>query len=138
MCIRDSNITVPTVALNSSGIDRVIAWAGAIFHAPHRGAREAGIASSGAYISYYSFGSPASRYGLFALQNVVAINDREVTSLDTLLDEIGALEDRSPARLRIRIWNGRESVKTLKTDHRYWPASEFVRSNGQWQRRDLG
>jgi len=131
-------IAVPTVALNSHGIDRVVAWSGAIFHAPHRAAREAGIESSGAYISYYSFGSPASRYGLFALQNIVAINDREISSLDTLLEEIERLDDRASARLRLRIWNGRESVKTLKTDHRYWPASEFVRSEGEWQRRDLG
>ncbi len=134
----ERTITVPTVTLDRNEIDRVVVWAGAVFHEPHRAAREAGIESDGAYISYYSFGSPASRYGLFALQNVVGINDRPVTELNTLLEQISGLDDRQATRLRIRIWNGREFVKTLKTDHRYWPAYEFVRNDGQWQRRDIG
>ncbi len=133
----EHRLRVPTVSLDGRGIDRVVAWAGAIFHQPHRAAREAGIEAEGAYISYYSFGSPASRFGLFALQNIVAINDRPIASLDTLLQEIERLAHRESARLRIKIWNGRESVKTLKADQRYWPASEFTRVDGNWTRRDL-
>ena len=53
---------VDTVALDGLGIDRVVSWAGALIQAPHRElAVQRGVGTGGVYVSFFNFGSPASR-----------------------------------------------------------------------------
>ncbi|MEJ2514983.1 MAG: trypsin-like peptidase domain-containing protein [Gammaproteobacteria bacterium] len=129
------SLEVPTVQLDGSGVDRVVQWAGALLQAPHRPmAAQRGIEPSGVFVAYYAFGSPASRYGLFAGQRVVEVDGVPTPDLDAFLAEISGRPDRSAVRLKTVAWNGQEDVITLKLDNRYWPAYELVRGSRGWRR----
>ena len=77
------------------GTRRLVHWAGAMLQEPHRAVRELGYMpkdTNGVYISRWHHGSPAHRYGLFALQWIVEINGKPITSLDNFLDVVRELK----------------------------------------------
>ncbi|MBT8136933.1 MAG: trypsin-like peptidase domain-containing protein [Gammaproteobacteria bacterium] len=128
-------IELGTVALEGYGIDRVLAWAGALLQKPHRAlAAQRGITPEGVYVAFFTYGSPATRYGLWAGRRIVAVDDREVASLD---DFVAAVKDKGPrdaVRLKTVLWNNAIEVITLKLDEQYWPIYELRRSGDEWQR----
>ncbi len=72
--VRD--IAVQTAALDGLGIDRAISWAGALLQNPHRAmAAQRGVDTDGVYVAYFSYGSPSTRYGLWAGRRVVEVNE---------------------------------------------------------------
>ena len=129
---------IPTVALEGAGIDRVLLWAGALLQAPHRAiAVQRGIQAEGVYVSFFSFGSPASRSGLYAGRRVVGVDGQPVADLDEFLDVVSGRDDRESVRLNTVTWNNVSEVITLKLDNHYWPSYELRRDGESWQRRDL-
>ena len=129
---------VPTVALEGKGIDRVVLWAGALLQAPHRAiAVQRGIEAEGVYVSYFSFGSPASRSGLFAGRRIVGVDGQPTPDIDEFLDVVSGREDRESVRLNTVTWNNVSEVITMKLDNHYWPSYELLREGDAWQRRDL-
>ncbi len=129
---------IPTVALEGAGIDRVVLWAGALLQAPHRAiAVQRGIEAEGVYVSYFSYGSPASRSGLFAGRRIVSVDGRPTADIDQFLEVVSGREDRESVRINTVTWNNVSEVITLKLDNHYWPGYELVREGGAWRRRDL-
>lgn len=128
-------IEVPTVALEGRGVERILVWAGAVLQAPHRAlAAQRGLAPEGVFIAYFSYGSPATRYQLWAGRRIVAVDGQDVSDLDDFIAAVSGREDRSSLRLRTVSWNGSVEVLTLKLDKRYWPAYELRRGDQGWQR----
>ena len=77
---------VDTVALDGLGIDRVVSWAGALLQAPHRElAVQRGVGTGGVYVSFFNFGSPASRSGLFAGRRIVAVDGEPTPDLEAFI-----------------------------------------------------
>ena len=69
-------ITIPTEALDGRGLDRAVSWAGALLQDPHRAmAAQRGIDPDGVYVAFFSYGSPATRYGLWAGRRIVAVDE---------------------------------------------------------------
>jgi S1-C subfamily serine protease len=135
---REASFGVATAPLGGRDIDRVLLWAGAVLHAPHRAmAWQRGIPPDGVFVAYFSYGSPATRYGLFAGRRIVEVDGRPVPDLDAFIATVRGREDRSSVRLKTVTWNGATEVITLKLDRQYWPASEIVRSADGWERRPL-
>ena len=129
---------IPTVALEGTGIDRVLLWAGALLQAPHRAISvQRGIAAEGVYISYFGFGSPASRSGLFAGRRIVAVDGQPTADLDQFLQVVGGRENRESVRINTVTWNNVSEVITLKLDNHYWPSYELRREGESWQRYEL-
>ena len=129
---------IPTVALEGSGIDRVVLWAGALLQAPHRAiAVQRGIEAEGVYVSFFSFGSPASRSGLFAGRRIVAVDGQPTADIDEFLEAVSGREDRESVRLNTVTWNNVSEVITMKLDNHYWPSYELRRNGESWQRFDL-
>lgn len=130
---------VETVALDGLGIDRVISWAGALLQAPHRElAAQRGIASQGVYVSYFNFGSPASRSGLYAGRRIVAVDGRSTPDLDAFIEAVSSLgEGIDSVRLNTVTWNDVPEVITMRLDSRYWPSYELRREGYDWQRNAL-
>ena len=133
------DIDIDTVALSGRGIDKAASWAGALLQNPHRAiAAQRGVATDGVYVSYFNYGSPATRYGLWAMRRVVEVNEQPTPDLDTFIDIVGELEHSESVRLKTITLNGAIEVITLKLDNQYWPAYEIQRVNGHWRRTDFG
>jgi S1-C subfamily serine protease len=132
-------LEIETVALDGEGIERAVAWAGTLLQDPHRAmAAQRGIEPTGVYVAFFSYGSPATRYGLWAGRRVVAVNDRETPNLQAFVDVISGMEDRASVRVRTVTWNGAVEVITLKLDNQYWPAYEIRHTDDGWVRESIG
>jgi len=132
-------IAVRTAALDGRGIDRAISWAGALLQNPHRAmAAQRGVDTDGVYVAYFSYGSPATRYGLWAGRRIVEVNETPTPDLQAFIDAVDGIQHRESVRLKTMTWNGTAEVITLKLDNRYWPAYEIRRTDDGWRRTDLG
>lgn len=135
---RDGEIlerSVATVALHGSGVERMLRWAGAMLHEPHRAmAAQRAVPREGVYIADIAYGSPASRFGLNPGRRIIQVDGDEVADLDGFLELVAGRENRDPVRVRVEDWDGSRSMVTLKLDLRYWPTTELWRENGRWQR----
>ena len=133
------DFTLKTAALTGRGIDRAVSWAGALLQDPHRAmAAQRGVATDGVYVAYFNYGSPATRYGLWAGRWVVEVNESATPDLQTFIDAVKDIEHRESVRLKTVTWNGTEEVITLKLDNQYWPAYELRREDNGWRRTDFG
>jgi S1-C subfamily serine protease len=132
-------IPIQTAALDGRGIDRAISWAGALIQDPHRAmAAQRGVSTDGVYVAYFGYGSPATRYGLWAGRRVVEVNDTPTPDLQAFIDAVKDIGHRESVRLKTMTWNETPEVITLKLDNQYWPAYEIRRTEEGWRRKDLG
>lgn len=132
-------LKIKTAALDGDGIDRAVVWAGALLQDPHRAmAAQRGVETTGVYVAYFSYGSPSTRYGLWAGRRVVEVNETPVPDLQAFVELVRDIDDRESIRLKTVTWNGTEEVITLKLDNQYWPAYEIRRGDDGWQRVHFG
>ncbi|HEY1900405.1 MAG TPA: PDZ domain-containing protein [Steroidobacteraceae bacterium] len=132
------DLTVQTAALNGLDIDRVVQWAGATLQAPQRAiAAQRGIAPSGVYVAFFTYGSPSARYGLYPGRRIVEVDGVPTPDLDAFLKAVSGRPDRASLRLKTLNWNDAAEVITLKLDKHYFPAYEVRRTAGGWERRLL-
>ncbi len=133
------DVTLETTSLSGLGIDHVVAWAGALLQDPHRPmAAQRGIEPYGVYVAFFSYGSPATRYGLWAGRRVVEIDDTPTPNLQDFVDAVSSKRDQESVRVKTVTWNGAVEVITLKLDNQYWPAYEIRRTNDGWVRTPIG
>jgi S1-C subfamily serine protease len=134
----EKTLDVDTVELPSTDIDRLVQWAGATLQAPHRAmAAQRGIPPLGVYVGYFSYGSPATRYGLYPGRRIIEVDGVPTPNLDAFLAAVTGRPDRSSVRLKTITWNNAPEVITLKLDKHYWPAYELTRSASGWERKSL-
>ncbi|KAG2499918.1 hypothetical protein HYH03_002205 [Edaphochlamys debaryana] len=111
------------------GTGRLVHWCGAQLQAPHRGVRELGFLPEGAagvYISRWHHGSPAHRYGLYALHWIQQVNGIDTPDLDSFLAAVAGCDDGQFVRLKVcHLETTQPKVLTLKTDLQYWPTWEL-------------
>ena len=133
------DLRISTAALDGRGIDRVVSWAGALLQDPHRAmAAQRGIEPYGVYVAFFSYGSPATRYGLWAGRRVVEVDQIPTPDLQAFVDAVSGKQDQTSLRLKTVTWNGTVEVITLKLDNQYWPAYEITRTEDGWQRSPIG
>jgi S1-C subfamily serine protease len=109
-----------------------------VLHAPHRAmSAQRGIPPEGVFVAYFSYGSPATRYKLFAGRRIVEVDGRATPDLDAFIAAVSGRGDRSSVRLKTVTWNGSVEVITLKLDRHYWPTYELVRTRAGWERRPV-
>jgi S1-C subfamily serine protease len=131
----EQTLEVPTVALGGTDLDRIVVWAGAVLQAPHRAlASQRGIEPTGVFVAYFSYGSPATRYKLWAGRRIVEVDGRPTPDLDAFIEAVSGREDNASLRLRTVSWNGSVEVITLKLDNQYWPMYELRRTSEGWKR----
>jgi S1-C subfamily serine protease len=128
-------IVLPTVLLSGRDIERVLVWAGATLQEPHRAmAAQRGIQPDGVFIAFFMYGSPASRYKLWAGRRITEVDGVPVRDLDAFIRAVSGRPDRSSLRLKTVSWNDAVEMITMRLDRHYWPAYELRRSDGGWQR----
>jgi S1-C subfamily serine protease len=132
------DLQVNTATLSGEDVNRVVSWAGALLQAPHRAlSAQRGIEPLGVYVSFFNYGSPASRYGLVAGRRIVEVDGVATPDLDAFLSRVSGKQDRDSLRIKTISWNDQIDVLTLKLDKHYWPSYELVKIDGAWQRREL-
>jgi len=135
-----SDVSVNLGVEDGLGTDRLVHWAGAQLQAPHRAVLECGFVpkeASGVYISRWHHGSPAHRFGLYALHWITEVNGEKVQDLDAFLAAVAKLKDGDAVRLKVQHYETmRIKVMTLKVDLRYWPTWELRldAARGEWRR----
>jgi S1-C subfamily serine protease len=133
------DIRIQTAVLDSRGIDRAVSWAGALLQDPHRAmAAQRGIDPDGVYVAFFSYGSPATRYGHWAGRRIVAVDEVPTPNLQAFVEAVAGKRDQTSVRLKTVTWNGAVEVITLKLDNQYWPAYEIRRIGDGWQRLPIG
>jgi S1-C subfamily serine protease len=131
-------LTIDTASLTGTDLDRVVLWAGATLQAPHRAiAAQRSLAPAGVYVAYFSYGSPASRYGLVPGRRIVEVDGQPTPDLDAFLKQVTGRADRTSLRLKTLALNGAPEMITLKLDRHYWPAYELRRIDDRWERVSL-
>lgn len=132
------DLEVRIAALSGIDLTRVVLWAGATLHAPHRAMlAQRGIPPEGVYVAYFAYGSPATRSGLFPGRRIVAVDGQATPDLDSFLKAVTGRPDRASVRLTTIAWNNAPDVITLKLDKHYWPAYELRRIGDAWERYSL-
>ena len=133
------DIEIETAVLDGRGIDRAVSWAGALIQDPHRPmAAQRGIDPYGVYVAFFSYGSPATRYGLWAGRRVIEVDETPTPDLEAFIGAVAAKQDRESVRLKTVTWNDVVEVITLKLDNQYWPAYEIKRTDDGWRRTKIG
>lgn len=134
----EMQLEVKTVPLDGRDIDRVLIWAGATLQAPHRAmAAQRGIPPEGVFVAYFYYGSPATRYALYAGRRILEVDGQPTPDLDSFIEAVTGREDRAAVRLKTVTWNNAVEVITLKLDKHYWPAYELRRTQNGWTRTAL-
>jgi S1-C subfamily serine protease len=132
-------MTIQTASLSGLGIDRAVSWAGALLQDPHRQmAAQRGIEPYGVYVAFFSYGSPATRYGLWAGRRVIEIDETPTPNLQAFVDAVKGKQDQESVRIKTVTWTGAIEVITLKLDNQYWPAYEIRRTDDGWVRSSIG
>jgi len=133
------DIDLATASLDGRGIERAVSWAGALLQDPHRPmAVQRGIDPEGVYVAFFSYGSPATRYELWAGRRVVQVDDTPTPDLQAFVDLVATKQDQESVRITTVTWNGAVEVITLKLDNQYWPAYEIRRTETGWERLSIG
>ncbi len=132
------DLDVEVTVLDGRGIDRAISWAGALLQNPHHAlAAQRGIDPGGVFVSHYSPGSPASRYGLQVGRRIVEVDGVPTPDLQHFIKLVSGRKEQASVRLKTINWDRSVEIITLKLDRQYWPASELRRSDTGWRRFSL-
>ncbi|CAO2825337.1 unnamed protein product [Amaranthus hypochondriacus] len=139
---RELEIEVGTDVRDGIGTVRAVNWCGCIVQDPHSAVRALGFLPEeghGVYVARWCHGSPAHRYGLYALQWIVEVNGKPTPDLDAFVSAAKELNHGDYARVRTVHLNGKPRVLTLKQDLHYWPTWElrFDSNTSLWRRNTI-
>jgi len=129
--------TLTTTLLSGQDIKQVFYWSGLYLHAPHRAAQQQGnVGDDGVYVASYSYGSPATRYGLYAMQRIVEIDGKPINSTDDFVNAVKGKQHQAPVLIKTLDFRNTPKVITLRVDNNYWPFYEIKYQDGHWQKVD--
>jgi S1-C subfamily serine protease len=126
-----------TTLLNGQDIERVFYWSGLYLHAPHRAAQQQGnVGDDGVYVASYRNGSPATRYGLYAMQRIVEIDGQPITNTNDFVNAVKGKEHQAAVLIKTLDFRNNAKVITLRVDNNYWPFYEIKYQDGRWEKID--
>ncbi|MCL7033809.1 hypothetical protein MKW94_021017 [Papaver nudicaule] len=136
---QEIEVIVGTDVRDGIGTTRMVNWCGCIVQDPHPAVRALGFLPEeghGVYVARWCHGSPAHRYGLYALQWITQINGKPTPDMESFVEVTKGLEHREFVRVKIIHLNGKPKVLTLKQDLHYWPTWElkFDPETAMWRR----
>ncbi|KAF8048006.1 hypothetical protein N665_2726s0003 [Sinapis alba] len=139
---QEMELVVGTDKRDGNGTTRTINWCGCVVQDPNPAVRALGFLPEeghGVYVTRWCHGSPAHRYGLYALQWIVEVNGKKTPDLNAFADATKELEHGQFVRLRTVHLNGKPRVLSLKQDLHYWPTWElmFDPETALWRRNIL-
>ncbi|KAI9105394.1 trypsin-like cysteine/serine peptidase domain-containing protein [Phlyctochytrium arcticum] len=134
----EMTLRVPTTEFDNEGIKRVVFWAGACLHEPHRAVlQQSKNLPSQIYVSGRAKGSPSYMYGIVPTQWITAVNGHPVTTLDDFVEAVRGLPDNEYVRIKTISFDLVPCVLSIKLGLHYWPTCEMIRdpdSDCGWRR----
>lgn len=128
-------VALDTAKLSGRGIDRALAWAGALLQTPHRALSvQRGLEPTGVYVAFFNYGSPATRYRLWAGRRIIEVDGNPTPDMDSFIAAIKNKQDRESVRLKTVSFNDAVEVTTLKLDMKYWAPYELTLTESGWER----
>ncbi|KAF9983786.1 hypothetical protein BGZ75_004749 [Mortierella antarctica] len=125
-------VSVPTEAVDGHGTSRLVIWAGAMMHEPHKAVlQQSKTLPSRVYVSARSKGSPSYMYGMVPTMWVTHINGTPTPDLDALLKAVKKCPDNSYVRVKTMSFDMIPTVLSIKTNMHYWPTAEMVRDDNE-------
>ncbi|MGJ8692242.1 MAG: trypsin-like peptidase domain-containing protein [Thalassotalea sp.] len=126
---------VATVSLTGHDITQVFFWSGLHIHALHRPAQmQRNVDNEGVYLASYKYGSPASRYKLYAMRKIVEIDGVNIESPDDFLQAVKNKKHQQSVVIKTLDFDNKINLVTLKIDNHYWPFYEVKYEHGQWHK----
>ncbi len=124
-----------TTMLNGQDIEQVFYWSGLYLHSPHRAAQQQGnVGNDGVYVASYSYGSPATRYGLYAMQRIVEIDGKPIHTTNDFVKAVKGKKHRESVLVKTLDFRNNTQVITLRIDNNYWPFYEIKYQDGRWEK----
>ena len=131
-------LNLKTVARPYEDLQHIVFWAGALIQPPPLTlARQRQLPTDGVYVSFYRYGSPASRGGLVASLTITEVNGTTVSNMQEFAEVAAKLKDTGIVRVRARHLNQNPQLITLRLDPRYWPSYQLKRTTDGWVRSNL-
>lgn len=113
---------------------RLVLWCGAMLQAPHHGVRQMSRELPLAvYVTERAQGLPARMYGLQPLLFITHVNEHATPDLEAFVAAVKAIPDAAYVTLRVVLFDNVKCAMSLKTNYHYFPTSEMVRQNGEWE-----
>ena len=132
------NVAVDAESHPTTDIQRAVYWAGALIQPPPATlAQERQLPLDGVYVSFYKYGSPASRAGLVASMRIIEFDEVAVNNIKTFVRMAKKKQNSATVRLRVLDLNEQEHLITLRQDNIYWPPYQLLAKEGTWQRSKL-
>lgn len=129
--------TLSTTLLTGQDIEQVFYWSGLYLHSPHRAAQQQGnVGDEGVYVASYSYGSPATRYGLYAMQRIVEIDGLPINTTDDFVNAVKGKKHQESVLVKTLDFRDNAKVVTLRIDNNYWPFYEIKYQDGRWEKID--
>jgi S1-C subfamily serine protease len=134
----ETQLDLETTPVSGTDVERILLWSGAALQAPHRAiAAQRGVAPEGVFVAYFNYGSPATRYGLWAGLRIVEVDGRPTPDIDAFLNAVKDCPAGGSLRLKVVAWNNQTEVITLKPDLAYWPTIDLRKGKDGWERREI-
>lgn len=144
-------VNLQTYELPSAWTEKILFWAGAIFHRTHDSVLEqispefAAVSqvedftdpANGLYMSSYFHGSPGS--GIPNTEWILEVNGQKVRSLDDMLAVVEKLKGKDGEYVRVKTLHrfGTTNISTIRLDSKFWPAATLELKDGNWVRTEL-
>ncbi|KAG0260597.1 hypothetical protein DFQ27_003445 [Actinomortierella ambigua] len=125
-------LRVPTELVDGKGTSRVVFWAGAMLHEPHKAVlQQSKTLPSRVYVSARSKGSPSYMYGMVPTMWITHINGTPTPSLDAFLKAVRHCPDNSYVRVKTMSFDQIPMVLSIKINKHYWPTADMVRDDNE-------
>ncbi|CAG9955983.1 unnamed protein product, partial [Clonostachys rosea f. rosea IK726] len=130
---------VNTLAAEDLETSHFVSFCGMLVQKPHLAVRQLlrQIPSEIFVVAKY-YGSPSCFYGMETANFITHINDKEITSLEKILEVVNAIPDNTYFQIRAVSWHDVPSVITMKKNELYYPTWEWLKdpaAPGGWMRK---
>lgn len=132
------DIELNTLAMSGDDVSEVLLWSGAFIHPPHRAVQmQRGVSGEGLWVSFYYWGSPANRYGLGALNRIVAVDGTEISSIEDFVEAVKDKQHQDSVRVAVQNMQNLPAMLTLKVDEHYWPSYTIVKTDDGFEKQSF-
>ncbi|OAD73441.1 hypothetical protein PHYBLDRAFT_133851 [Phycomyces blakesleeanus NRRL 1555(-)] len=125
---KEITVKVKTDVMSGDGTSRVVFWAGAALHEPHKAVlQQSKTLPSRIYISARSKGSPSYMYGLVPTMWITHINSKQVETLDDFIMAVKDIADNTYVRVRCVSFDNVPIMLSVKMVNHYFPLVDMVK-----------